>query len=69
MAHLFDKMLHKTKSKSGSDQVSKLAANLEKLNDSSSEKLQEEMAKSLSYIKASPYLQQNCLLSAPVKVM
>lgn len=51
MAHLFDKMLNKSRSKSGSDQVNKLVANLEKLSDGSSEKLQEDIAKTLNYIK------------------
>ena len=51
MAHLFDRMMHKSKSKNGSDQVSKLCSWPEKLNEHSTEKQQEDMARTLNFIK------------------
>lgn len=51
MAHLFDKMMSKTRSKSSFEAVSKVVAYLEKLSDSSPEKLQEDIAKCLTLIK------------------
>ena len=51
MAHLFDKMMSKTRSKSSFEAVSRLVAALEKLSDSSPEKLQEDIAKCLALIK------------------
>ena len=51
MAHLFDKVLNKTRSKTPYEVVAKLVHALEKLTDSSSEKLQEDIAKYLSLLK------------------
>ena len=51
MAHLFDKMMSKTRSKSSFEAVSKLTAALDKLNDSSPEKLQEDISKFLTLVK------------------
>ena len=48
---LFDKMLNKTRSKSSFEAVAKVTAALDKLTDNSPEKLQEEIAKTLSLIK------------------
>lgn len=48
---LFDKMMSKTRSKSSYEAVAKVTAALDKLTDSSPEKLQEEIAKTLSLIK------------------
>ena len=51
MAHLFDKVLNKTRSKSPNELVAKTYAALEKLTDSASEKQQEDLAKYLSLMK------------------
>ena len=51
MAHLFDKMISKSRSKSSFEAVAKLTAALEKLSDSSSEKLQEDISKFLTLVK------------------
>lgn len=52
MAHLFDKMMSKSRSKTSYEAVTKLTGALEKLNESSPEKLQEEIAKNLTIVKA-----------------
>lgn len=46
-------MMSKTRSKSSYEAVAKVTAALDKLTDSSPEKLQEEIAKTLSLIKVS----------------
>lgn len=59
MAHLFDKVLSKTRSKTPFDGVAKLVAALERLTDNSSEKLQEEIAKYLSSMKVNERTQSS----------
>ena len=51
MAHLFDKMISKSRSKSSFEAVTKLTSALEKLSDNSPEKLQEDISKFLTLIK------------------
>ena len=53
MAHLFDKMISKSRSKSSFEAVAKLTAALEKLSDNSPEKLQEDISKFLTLVKVS----------------
>ena len=62
MAHLFDNLLNKTRSKSPSDLVSKLVTSLERLTDSSTEKTQEDISKCLTGIKV-PLAPAPCLFS------
>ena len=58
---LFDKMLNKTRSKSSFEAVAKVTAALDKLSDNSPEKLQEEIAKTLSLIKVRLSEVHSCL--------
>ena len=51
MAHLFDKMISKSRSKSSFEAVAKLTSALEKLSDNSSEKLQEDISKFSTLVK------------------
>ena len=51
MAHLFDKMISKSRSKSSFEAVAKLTSALEKLSDNSPEKLQEDISKFLTLVK------------------
>ena len=62
MAHLFDKVLNKTRSKTPYEVVAKLVHALEKLTDSSSEKLQEDIAKYLSVLKVGFAVPLGCVL-------
>lgn len=70
MAHLFDKMMSKSRSKSSFEAVSKLTAALDKLNESSPEKLQEDISKFLALVKVTElFLGLMGILSLPLLII